>query len=464
MAISLKEFSRQVQESGLVSGADLAAAKKALAQRSKQDAERLARILVRQEQLTAYQARQIYRGKGERLKRGNYLVLDRLGRGGMGQVYKARHLRMDRLVALKVVSSRVTRSAAALARFQREVRTAALLSHPNIVAAYDADDAGGQYFLVMEYVAGVDLSVRVRGQGVLLPDQAVDCLVQAARGLEYAHHEGVVHRDIKPANLLLATNGQLKVLDMGLARLESGESDDDQLTRVGQIMGTVDFMAPEQAENTKAVDGRADIYSLGATLWYVLTGRPLYEGQSPVRKLMAHQKQPIPSLREACPAVGSELEAVFRKMVAKTPEARFSSMGEVIEALEALTAGGTRTPVRAELPAEDERLREFFRQMSDTDTEAVPAAVALATAEEKSSDENGTVSQFSSFSDTDPDSVPIIAVRREVSVAHARRRHRRRRRGWRMFWAVHGPKVTLFLVVVLLVVLSLIGIWGMVGA
>jgi formylglycine-generating enzyme required for sulfatase activity len=165
-------------------------------------------------------------------------------------------------------------------------------------------------------------------------EQALDCILQAARGLAYAHERGVVHRDIKPANLLLDQQGAIKILDMGLARLETAGEQQDQLTGTGQIMGTVDFMAPEQAMSTKHADARADIYSLGVTLWYLLTGRRLFEGETVVEKLMAHQTQRIPSLQAACPQATLAIEAVFARMVAKTPEARYQSMSELIVDLE----------------------------------------------------------------------------------------------------------------------------------
>lgn len=323
----------------------------------------MARELVRRKLLTAYQVEQIQAGQGRSLILGNYVILDKIGQGGMGLVLKAEHRRMKRLVALKVLSPQIVRTPELLRRFQREVEAAAKLSHPNIVVAHDADEVGGTHFLVMEYVEGTDLSTLVKQRGPLPIDQALDYIVQAARGLEYAHQHGVIHRDIKPANLLVsvvsrplsvgaddrtitADHGQLatlKVLDMGLARVQSVGGEQDELTGSGQIMGTVDYMAPEQAANTKRADQRADIYSLGITLWYLLTARPAYPGDSAVEKLMAHQTQPIPSLCSQRPGVSSALDAVFAKMVAKTPEARYQTMTEVIAALESYRSTASST-------------------------------------------------------------------------------------------------------------------------
>ena len=302
------------------------------------DGEQLARFLVKQKKLTGFQAQQIHAGKGKSLAMGNYIILDKLGQGGMGMVLKAEHRRMARIVALKVLSPAVTKNPEAAKRFQREVKAAAKLEHPNIVTAHDADEANGTHFLVMQYVEGIDLAALVQKQGPLSVEKAVPIVLQAARGLAYAHSRGVVHRDIKPANLLLDREGTVKILDMGLARLDSAGVEQDQLTGTGQIMGTVDYMAPEQAMDTKTADARADIYSLGITLWYLLTGRAAYDGDTFFQKMLAHQNKPIPSLRGACPQASAELEAVFAKMVAKTPESRYQSMTDVITDLERCTS------------------------------------------------------------------------------------------------------------------------------
>jgi serine/threonine-protein kinase len=186
------------------------------------DGEQCARPLVKEKHLTAYQAQEVYAGRGTRLVLGNYLILDKLGQGGMGMVLKAEHKRMGRVVALKVMSAAGMKNPDAVRRFQREVQAAAKLTHPNIVRAFDADEAAGQHFLVMEYVEGADLSRLVKRNGPLSIEKALHCVRQAAEALAFAHQAGVVHRDIKPANLLLDDEGTVKILDMGLARLEHG--------------------------------------------------------------------------------------------------------------------------------------------------------------------------------------------------------------------------------------------------
>ena len=274
---------------------------------------------------------------------GNYLLLDKIGAGGMGQVFKARHRRMDRIVALKVLPANLMQDQATIARFEREVKAAARISHANIVAAHDADQAEDVHFLVMEYVEGSDLSALVKKAGPLSVSLAIDCILQAARGLEAAHAEGIVHRDIKPANLLLDKKGTIKILDMGLARIHDDVVQQAELTATGAVMGTVDYMAPEQALDTKTADARADIYSLGCTLHYLLTGRATYLGDTLTSRLLAHQGQPIPDLRAVRPDAGEELDAIFRKMVAKKIGDRYQAMSELLADLERLDANSAPT-------------------------------------------------------------------------------------------------------------------------
>ncbi len=335
MSITLEKFISQLDESGVISAVEITAFQQSQSPAA-ESAEELGKLLVKHKKVTKLQAQLVYQGKGDRLLLGNYLILDKIGAGGMGDVYLAEHRRMERQVALKTLPAAMTRDTQSMLRFHREVKAAAKLTHPNIVAAYDADEANGVHYFVMEYVEGIDLSAVVKKQGVLEVDVAVDYILQAAKGLEFAHNKGVIHRDIKPANLLLDNDGCVKILDMGLARIEdeAHEIPATQLTQDGSVMGTVDYMAPEQAKDTHTADARSDIYSLGCSLYYLLTGESVYRGSTMVNRIMAHQNDPIPSLTGKHILISQDVDAVFQKMVAKKPEDRFQSMSEVIVAID----------------------------------------------------------------------------------------------------------------------------------
>ncbi|HEX4143687.1 MAG TPA: serine/threonine-protein kinase [Pirellulales bacterium] len=219
MVVALEQFVKQIEDSGIIATGKLKNFIPPTA--SPKDAEALAKQLVESGELTPFQAQHVLAGKVKALILGNYTILDKIGAGGMGQVFKAEHRRMKRVVALKMLPPAVTKDPAAVARFQREVEAAAKLRHTHIVAADDADEAHGAHFLVMEYVEGKDLSALVKKNGPFPVATAVNYVLQAARGLQFAHGEGVVHRDIKPANLLLDKKGVVKILDMGLARIDA---------------------------------------------------------------------------------------------------------------------------------------------------------------------------------------------------------------------------------------------------
>ncbi len=338
--LSQDDFLRNLLDSGLFSQEEIGTLGDPLRQ-SAPDGERMAERLVAAGKLTPFQAEAVRERRFEELVIGNYHVLDRLGAGAMGTVYKARHKRMKRVVAIKVLSKSVGQSEKLVRRFQREVEAVARLSHPNIVMAHDADEADVGHFLVMEFVNGRDLASVVQERGPLPIPEAVDCIVQAGRALGYAHGQGIVHRDIKPANLLRDVQGVVKVADLGLARFNDpfGQRAEDMsaLTQAGSILGTVDFMPPEQAMGLTNIDHRADIYSLGCTLYFLLTGRPPYPGESLVAILLKHQSAPPPSLRAARSGVPAALESIFLRMMAKSPDERFSSMAEMVGALESLS-------------------------------------------------------------------------------------------------------------------------------
>jgi serine/threonine protein kinase len=293
--------------------------------------------LVRRGALTRYQANNIAKGKAKSLLFGSYVLLERLGSGGWGRVYKARHVQMRHFVALKVLLGDRRQENEAVRRFGREVRAAAQLSHPNAVRAIDAGRLGDVDYFVMEYVEGTDLLRAVKHNGPPPVERAIDIIRQAALGLHHAHECGLVHRDVKPSNLLLTADGVVKVGDFGLSRRVTGSGSEvtQELTRTGEVLGTADYLAPEQAIDFKSIDHRADVYSLGCTFYYVLTGRPPFPGEGVAAKLIAHQiRQPTP-VNELRPEVPPGVAAVLSRMIAKEPEDRFQSMAEVAAALDA---------------------------------------------------------------------------------------------------------------------------------
>jgi serine/threonine protein kinase/formylglycine-generating enzyme required for sulfatase activity len=313
------------------------------------DGEALAKLLESRGKLTSFQAKHLLADKASALSVGEYLLVERIGAGGMGQVFKAKHRRMQRIVALKMMSPESMKDEASVRRFQREVRSAAKLEHLNIVTAYDAGQQGKYHYLVMQFVEGGDLANLVKAKGPLPVDKAVNFILQAARGLAFAHAEGIVHRDIKPANLLIDKKGCVKILDMGLARVVTGN---DELTTGEQVLGTADYMSPEQASEAKEADARSDIYSLGCTLWYLLTGKRVFDGDTIVERLVKHRDAPRPSLVEARGDAPWSLEQTLHKMIARKADERFQKMDEVIRALDQVHAsagaGGMGSSVHAD--------------------------------------------------------------------------------------------------------------------
>jgi serine/threonine protein kinase len=265
---------------------------------------------------------------------GEYEVLSPLGSGGMGEVFKARHRRLNKLVALKLLPADSQHLREAAARFQREMQAVGDLDHPNVVEAHDAGEQSGVVYLAMKLIDGIDLQRLVKQRGPLPISEACELIRQAALGLHYLHQRGLVHRDVKPSNLMRTADGTVKVLDLGLARRCVEPEKSHSLTGLWRAMGTPDYLAPEQIENAADADARADLYGLGGTLFYLLTGTAPFAGhQSLFSKLDAHRLEPPPDVRTLRPEVPVELAALIQRLLAKKPEERFQTAAEAAAAL-----------------------------------------------------------------------------------------------------------------------------------
>jgi serine/threonine protein kinase len=307
---------------------------------------------------------------------GRYQLLGKLGQGGMGTVFLANDTRLDRRVAIKVLPPESVHDPDAVARFQREAKALAKLSHPGIVQAFDAEEDNGRHFLVMEYVEGQSLLDVLKREGRIAPPYAADYIHQAAAALQHAHDKGLVHRDLKPSNLLLSPSGQIKILDLGLARFLQDQIGDPTKTREGMGMGTPDYAAPEQFRDAHHVDGRADIYALGCTLYHLLTGQVPFPGSSLAEKYDAHEhKEPTP-IEELCPDVPTGLALVVRRMMAKRPSERFQRAAEAADALSPYVAGSSVSAQRFMKTATWERGQLTLAEFPSRRRRYLPWAVA----------------------------------------------------------------------------------------
>ena len=344
MAESAQKILHEVTQAGLISADQITKFDRIV----ETGVEPLLEKLLAEGHITEYQADKFRQGLTADIAFGDYVVMDKLGQGGMGTVLLARHKRMEREVAIKVLPVTALESEAAVARFYQEVKVAAKLTHPNIVHAYDAGEHHGFHYLVMEYVSGHDLAQVIHRLGPIPATLAVDYILQAVQGLDYAHRKGIVHRDIKPSNLLLDDEGNIKILDMGLARLGGQTIGDSNvsmhLTTTGQVMGTVEYMSPEQAEDTRLADARSDIYSLGCTLYRLITARSPFARDTVVKTILAHRESPIPTLVDDVKgilddAAAFEVDRIFKRTVAKRPADRYQSTGELMEDLRRFVDG-----------------------------------------------------------------------------------------------------------------------------
>jgi serine/threonine protein kinase len=335
------------------------------------DLGRFTRWLVANQYVTEYQATLVAKGHADDFFINQYKILDRLGRGRMAGVYKAVH-QLGQVVAIKILPPSKSKNPLTLARFQRESRLALRLKHPNVVRTFQVGDYKGLYYLVMEYLEGETLDDVLTRRKKLPPNEAVRLVHQALLGLQHIHEQGLVHRDLKPANLMLVPGrvagepdttlrATAKILDIGLGRTlfdeNTGEPEDSHLTGEGVLLGTPDYLAPEQARDPRSVDIRADVYSLGCVLYHALTGQPPFPDTNLLSQMVRHATEPARPLRELNPAVPDGLQQIVNWMLAKRADERYPTPERAAQALQMFLTAGAE-PAR---PSEEgPNLRKFL--------------------------------------------------------------------------------------------------------
>jgi len=329
--ISVDQYEDLLRRSGIVEKDNL---DRTLAKIGKPaSTEQFARKLIEAKVITEWQNEKLMEGRHKGFFLGKYKLLAHLSRGGMSEVYLAEQVMMRRRVAIKVFPPDLIEQASYLERFYQESRTQASMDHPHIVRAHDFGNEGKIHYLVMEYVDGPDLENLVKNNGLLSYELAANYIQQAAEALSYAHSKSMIHRDIKPANLMLDRSGVIKLLDLGLVRITGTDKASLTLKHNENTLGTADYLAPEQAVDSHNVDERVDIYSLGCTLYYVLTGHPPFPEGTPVQRLMMHMNQEPPSIYEDRPDCPPEIVAICQKMMAKRADQRYQTAADVRDSL-----------------------------------------------------------------------------------------------------------------------------------
>jgi len=368
-----------MRSSGILSERQLAEIKSKILQGDyPMDSSELADRLVSDRVLTAFQAKRFLSNRPHGLIVGRYTILDRIGSGSMGRVYRAHHVMMDRIVALKIIAPEIASNERVVARFQREMKLVGRLDHPNVVRAFDADQINKVLYIVMEFVPGSSLSERLRKGPVPLPEM-VDYAAQACLGLAHAHGQGIVHRDIKPSNILLTEDRKVKILDLGLGVLMEADSASTFATADGIAVGTVDYMSPEQACG-REVDGRSDLYGLACAMYHLMTGKLPFPGESPIERLGKRISGRHVPITEHLPNAPSNLVRVMDRMMAHKPNERYATAVEAAEALQNLIRPKVKSvspkePVAA--PAPDEQAAVVPTGPAEPVTVALPPSQPL---------------------------------------------------------------------------------------
>jgi serine/threonine protein kinase len=343
---TVEGFLKRVLKSGLLDRSQLQEALRDLPRELRDDAEAVADHLVRKGKLSRFQSAKILRGSGRGLLLGHYQLLAPIGRGGMSTVFLARDERSEKLVALKILTpERWRKQERLLARFLREMELSRRVAHPNLAWTYDCGFCLDIYYIAMEFIPGKNLSKVVNEDGPIKVPRAARLMAEVASGLHHAHTQGLIHRDMKPSNIMVTPNDHAKVLDLGLALMEGEQEEENVIGGQGYIVGTMDYIAPEQTTDATAVDGRADIYSLGCALYFALAGRVPFPGGSSRDKIRRHRSELPTPLRELAPSVPAGFARLVERMMAKEPDARPASAAVVEEELRAWAAGEPSLPL-----------------------------------------------------------------------------------------------------------------------
>jgi serine/threonine protein kinase len=405
--MTLRDFEQRLISSGLMTAEQAEEARTSLLESLGEAAENATpqtwgKHLVQTKRATLFQVSAVASGRPARVVLGDYELQEKIASGGMGDVYKAHDRLTGAVAVVKVLPPASASDSELVKRFHREIRLLSEIKHPNIVGACDAGESEGSHFLAMEFVDGADLGRIIKLRGPMPAEDAVECIRQAAVGLAFAHERGVIHRDVKPSNLMLDHQGMVKILDMGLARILHN---DDGLTSTGSVLGSVDYMAPEQGIDSKLADHRADIYALGCTLFYLMTGRIVFDAKNISQKLLAHQDATPPSLAATCPGVSGKFEKLYQQMLAKAPKDRPARVADLLASLK---------KVQKDLPASDltRYMRGSSANLKDVSSKVMaptaPGIVAIKRPEVPSPSSGGSLAP-----------VPFSSIRRRLMTTQA---------------------------------------------
>lgn len=370
MPVGIETFVGSILRSGLLGREQLEAAVRATPEADRGEPDRLAQHLVKQGALTQFQAKKLLQGTTLGLRLGPYRVLTPIGRGGMGCVYLARDTREERHVAIKVLPPKKAREEERLlARFQREMAMSQRIGHPHLARTLEAGVWQGVYYIAMEYIPGHSLHRLVASKGPLDVPRAARIFSEVAAALEHAHSLGLIHRDLKPSNIMVTPRGHAKVLDLGLAIMLGEEGALEVVGGRGYVVGSADFMAPEQSYDSTQVDARTDVYALGCSLYFALAGAPPFQGSTTKEKMQAHRHQEPPPLQWKNGTVPDDFAALVHQMLLKNPAQRLPSMGAVREALKPW--GKLEEPQ----PLEQEGDSTFQNALAELEKETIPDAL-----------------------------------------------------------------------------------------